>query len=59
MILLRPCVIFICHRITSLANQWSKDVKLQSCTGLELELTLDTSGVRAALHDLHFIELKG
>lgn len=31
---------------------------MQPSTGIELELTLDTSAVRAALHDLHFIELK-
>ena len=52
--------IFVSFRITSLiTNEWSKDVKLQPSTGVELELTLDTSAVRAALHDLHFIELKG
>ena len=32
---------------------------MEPATGVELELTLDTSGARAALHDLHFIELKG
>lgn len=46
-------------RITSLTNQWSKDVKMEPATGVELELTLDTSVAGAALHDLHFIELKG
>lgn len=50
---------FFSPRITSLTNQWSKEVKLEPCTGVELELTLDTSAVRGALHDLHFIELKG
>lgn len=51
--------LYLSFRITSLTNQWSKDVKMEPATGVELELTLDTSGARAALHDLHFIELKG
>ena len=46
-------------RIVSLVNQWSKEVKLEPTTGLELELTLDTSPARQALHDLQFVELKG
>ena len=50
---------FITFRITNLANQWSKEVQLEPCTGVELDLTLDTVAVRQALHDLHFIELKG
>ena len=46
-------------RITSLANQWSKEVNLEPSTKVELDLTLDTVAVQQALHDLHFIELKG
>lgn len=48
-----------CTRIVSLVNQWSKEVTLELTTGLELDLTLDTSAARQALHDLHFVELKG
>jgi len=48
-----------CSRIVSLVNQWSKEVKLEPTTGLELELTLDTSPARQALQDLQFVELKG
>ena len=47
------------HRILNVVNHWSKEVKLEPTTGVELELTLDTSGAIQALHDLHFIELKG
>lgn len=47
------------NRIVSLVNQWSKEVKLEPTTGLELDLTLDTSAARQALHDLQFVELKG
>ena len=42
-----------------MVNHWSSDVKLEPLSGVELELTLDTSAARQALHDLHFIELKG
>lgn len=45
-------------RIVSLVNQWSKEVRLEPATGLELDLTLDTSAARQALHDLQFVELK-
>lgn len=45
-------------RILNVVNHWSKEVKLEPSTGVELELTLDTSGAIQALHDLHFIELK-
>jgi len=48
-----------CTRIASLVNQWSKEVILKPTTGLELDLTLDTSAARQALHDLQFVELKG
>lgn len=48
-----------CNRIVSLVNQWSKEVRLEPATGLELDLTLDTSAARQALHDLQFVELKG
>lgn len=47
------------YRIVSLVNQWSKEVRLEPATGLELDLTLDTSAARQALHDLQFVELKG
>ena len=49
----------ISDRIVSTCRQWSEEVKMKPSTEVELDLTLDTSAARQALHDLHFNQLKG